>query len=170
MNETFTPGFACFCIKNIKFLDANNEILMSSKRSIMIRVDMLITDSKGFSDTIYEYMTSATAWKNKQLEKVVGLKGRITDYLSGASDIGVLQEFLGESGMCTIKLDKSKDDRYEDKFVIATYIEKDTVLALKGAGVEKKAKEVVQKPSQKPLAAQKGATGSTYDEDDGIPF
>jgi len=161
-------GFASFCIKNVKYSDANNELLRSKEGSRMIRVDMSVTDSEGFTDTIYEYMTSKTTWKNKQIEKVLGLRGKLTDYLNGLSDASVLEHIIGESGMCAIKMDKSKDPRYEDKMVISAYLANEMVASLKGAPIDKAKGAKPVKEAPKVEIGKK--IEPLDDEDDGIPF
>lgn len=58
-------GFVFFCVKNVKCIDVNNELLRFWEGLLMICVDMSVIDVEGFIDIIYEYMIFKIMWKNK---------------------------------------------------------------------------------------------------------
>lgn len=110
-----TPGPAHFVIRG--FVDTNQDgtpLISRASKAPMIKLDLSVTDARGKTASIYEYLTANNPWRIKQLAEAVG---RPSLY----SPSGTLnpRELLNLDGQCVVKTfsqegfgDKTKVDKF----------------------------------------------------------
>ena len=115
------PGEASFLINNIFDTNPNGSSMSSSRTGEpMIKIEFEVTDSRGATGLVNEYIVASQAWKVKQICWAIN-KPEI--YMEG-KDSGInTKRMIGHAGMCVIKTDKPTDPKYNEKTTIAKFID-----------------------------------------------
>ncbi len=92
----------------------------------MVKIKFDVTDSKGATTKIYEYLTSKASWKIKTLLDAIGKSDLYNS--SGQLNLG---ELLGLTGACTVETDSSYDPE-KPRSVIKKYLKAKTPAVLTG--------------------------------------
>ena len=115
------PGEATFVIKKANEHDAKGKALSSRNTGeAMVKFDLYVTDAKGVSSFVSEYVVASQAYKVKNICWSIG---KPDIYMDGR-DMGVnVQRMVRGTGKCIVKTDVSENPQYGDKTVIAKFID-----------------------------------------------
>lgn len=102
----------------------------------MLKVVLLVTDSKGDSSLVDDYILSSAPWKLYNLCKAIN---RPEVYHESSDGKLNTMKIIAEKGRCKIKTDKPVNPNFQDRTIISGYID-----ATKNATKEQAAAELAQ--------------------------
>ena len=119
--KILAEGEASFKVQQVYEYDERGNLLCSRKSGEqMIKVELMVTDARGASGLVYDYILSSQPWKLKNLCWAVNKPDIYTDAKDGQLNP---QKLVAEKGRCIIKTDRPTDPRFEDKSTIAKYLD-----------------------------------------------
>jgi hypothetical protein len=173
-DQLLKPGFAWFDIIQADDTRQDGSPLISKNGALMLKLTLNCTDTQGNTLRVYDYIIEGIEWKILSLQKSINTEDPILVIPNDGKkspywDKRLLAKF--RNGVCSIRTDISKDERYGDKSVIAAYLPEDICEKLNvkyNEPINELPDEVVKDTI--PGTYISPAASSSASDDDDIPF
>jgi hypothetical protein len=158
------PGWGYFQISRVDTLTKDGKPLVSKKGNPMLKVNLQVTDSRGATEFVTDWIVSDLDWKIANVQEALQITN-LYDKQTGRFDIALLQN---KCGACSLDIQSS--DQYGDSVRIKMYVPMEFIKML---NQEEKVEALPLKTKNDyspPVPAYVSSQASDNSIDDDIPF